>query len=289
VVGLGGMGGAMAANLLDAGWQVIGYNRTASRAGWLVERGLEAHPTPGEAVAPVTVVSLYDDEALLAVVEGANGLVAGSGPGTVIVETSTVRPKTSARAAEAIAATGGTLLRAPVSGNTTVAEAANLTFLCSGERSAYERCFDLFGVLGRAHHYLGPGEEARYAKLALNLMIGGSMQLLAEALSVAEAAGIERRPMLELIGESAVGSPLVGYKTDPLVAEDYSPTFSVNAMRKDLGMLFEVAAAIEVGLPATGVVDELLAACQGEGWAEADFAVLDRLQRAHGGAAAPRG
>jgi 3-hydroxyisobutyrate dehydrogenase-like beta-hydroxyacid dehydrogenase len=279
------MGGPMAANLLDAGWEVIGYNRTASRADWLVERGLDARPTPAQAVAPLTVVSVYDDEALLAVVEGDAGLAAGCGPGTVIVETSTVRPKTSARAADAIAATGGTLLRAPVSGNTTVAEAANLTFLCSGEGFAYERCLELFGVLGRAHHYLGPGEEARYAKLALNLMIAGSMQLLAEALAAAEAAGIERRPMLELIGASAVGSPLVGYKTEPLIAEDYSATFSVNAMRKDLSLLFETVTELEVSLPATNLVDELLAACQENGWAEADIAALDLLQRSRDGAA----
>jgi 3-hydroxyisobutyrate dehydrogenase-like beta-hydroxyacid dehydrogenase len=273
------MGSAMAANLLEAGWEVIGYNRTASRAEPLVERGLEARASPAEAVAPLTVVSMFDDEALVAVVEGESGLAAGAGPGTLIVETSTIHPGTSSRVAEAIAATGGTLLRAPVSGNTTVAEAANLTFLCSGERSAYERCFDLFEVLGRAHHYLGPGEEARYAKLALNLMIAGSMQLLAEALSVVEAAGIERRPMLELIGESAVGSPLVAYKTDPLVAGDYSPTFSVNGMRKDLSLLFEAGEELAVALPATELVDELLAACQEEGWAEADFAALDLLQR----------
>jgi 3-hydroxyisobutyrate dehydrogenase-like beta-hydroxyacid dehydrogenase len=279
-IGLGGMGGAMAGNLLDAGWTVHGWNRTASRCDPFAERGMVVASTPREAAAAAetVMVSLYDDQALLDTVEGDDGIAAGCGPKTVVVEASTVAARTSSRAASAVEKRGATFLRAPVSGNTVVAAAGNLAFLCSGDRAAFERCSDLFDVLGKSTRWLGEGEEARYAKLALNLVIGGTTQLLAEALGLAEAAGIERRSMLELMQESAVGSPFVAYKTEPLVADDYSPTFTVDGMRKDLRLLFEAAdEAGGVPLPAAALTDQLLAACQGLGWGAEDFAVLVRL------------
>jgi 3-hydroxyisobutyrate dehydrogenase-like beta-hydroxyacid dehydrogenase len=279
-IGLGSMGGPMAGNLLDAGWELTGWNRTAERAQPLVERGMARAATPraAAAAAETVLVSLFDDRALLDVVDGEDGIAAGCGPGSVVVEMSTVAASTSAVAARAVEERGATFLRAPVSGNTVVAEAGNLAFLCSGDRAAFERCSDLFAVLGKSARWLGEAEEARYAKLALNLVIAGTGQLMAEALGLTEAAGIGRREMLELMQESAVGSPFVAYKTDPLVAEDYSPTFPVDAMRKDLRLLFD--AAEEVGgvpLPVAGVTDQLLAACQGLGWGAEDFAVLVRL------------
>lgn len=279
-LGLGRMGGAMARNLLDAGWRLTGWNRTASRCAPLVERGMAQAATPREAAAAAdtVVVSLFDDRALLDVLEGEDGVAAGCGPGTVVVETSTVAASTSDRVARAVEERGATLLRAPVSGNTVVAEAGNLAFLCSGDRAAFDRCAELFDVLGKSARWLGDSEEARYAKLALNLVIAGTTQLIAEALGLTEAAGIERREMLELMQESAVGSPFVAYKTEPLVAGDYSATFTVDGMRKDLRLLFDAAAeAGGVPLPVAGLTDQLLAACQGLGWGEQDFAVLVRV------------
>jgi 3-hydroxyisobutyrate dehydrogenase-like beta-hydroxyacid dehydrogenase len=206
-------------------------------------------------------------------------VAAGCRHGSVVVETSTVSPAASRRAADAVAEAGGTLLRAAVSGNPVLVRAATITFLCSGERAAYERCGPLFELLGKAAFHLGEGEEARYAKLAVNLMVAGSMQLMAETLGLAEAAGLDRRTMLEVLGSSAIGSPFVAYKTDPLVEGDYSPTFSVDGLRKDLRLVLDAAGDLRVPLALTGVVDQLLAACQGMGWGDLDLAALVLLEQ----------
>ena len=280
-VGLGTMGAPMAQHPLEAGWAVVGWNRTPERAQAVWDAGAERRPTPravAEAVELV-VVSQYDDDALLAVVEGPDGVAAGCRPCSVVVETSTVSPAASRSAAAAVAERGGTLLRAPVSGNPVLVRAATVTFMCSGERAAYERCLPLFDLLGKAAFHLGEGEEARYAKLAVNLMVAGTMQLMAETLGLAEAAGLDRRAMLEVLSQSAIGSPFVAYKTDPLVAGDYSPTFSVDGLRKDLRLVIDVAGDARVPLPVTGLVDQLLAACQGAGWGHLDLAALVLLEQ----------
>jgi 3-hydroxyisobutyrate dehydrogenase-like beta-hydroxyacid dehydrogenase len=282
-VGLGRMGGAMAGHLLEEGASVTGWNRTASRASGLVAKGLHLVGTPREAVLDLVVVSVFDGDALIDVVEGPDGIAAGSLEGTVVIDTTTLLPEPSLVAARSIEAAGGTLLRAPVSGNTVLAARGDLSFLCSGDRAAYEHCAPLFEVLGRAHAWIGNDEEARVAKLALNLMIAGSMQLIAEALSFAESGGVERSAMLDVMKASAVGSPFVDYKADPLLADDYSPTFTVSAMRRDLHLLFELAQNSDQPLPVSGLVDQLLAACEGLGWKGADFAALYPLIRKLGG------
>jgi 3-hydroxyisobutyrate dehydrogenase-like beta-hydroxyacid dehydrogenase len=281
------MGEAMAGHMLGEGASVTGWNRTASRASELVAKGLDLVATPREAVLDLVVVSVFDGDALGAVVEGPNGIAAGPLEGVVVVDTTTLLPEASRRAATAIEAAGGRLLRAPVSGNTVLAARGDLSFLCSGDRAAYERCAPLFEVLGRAHAWVGGDEEARVAKLGLNLMIAGSMQLIAEALSFAESCGVERSAMLDVMKASAVGSPFVDYKADPLLADDYSPTFTVSAMRRDLHLLFELAQESDQPLPVSGLVDQLLAACQGLGWDGADFASLYPLIRKLGGVDLP--
>jgi 3-hydroxyisobutyrate dehydrogenase-like beta-hydroxyacid dehydrogenase len=285
-VGLGLMGGPMATRLLEAGWELHGYNRTRERAAPLVERGLQQVNTPRDAAAAAAtvVVSMYDDDALDAVIGGDDGILAGVRSGATIVDTSTVRPSTSERLAARVAERDASLLHAPVSGNPVAVAAGNLTFLCSGDRADFDAQRGLFEAIGRASHYLGPGEEARYAKLALNLMIANSMQMLAEALVLTQRAGLPPAAMLEMTQQSAVGSPFVAYKAGPLIEEDYSPTFTVEAMRKDMEMLFEVSGELGVPVPASRVVDELLAECEELGWGERDFASLVALERKRAGA-----
>ena len=280
-VGLGEMGGPMAEHFLRAGRTVTGYNRTPGRADWLVELGLTRASTPRDAAASAEVVfvSVFDDAALESVMTGADGVAAGLAPGAIVVETSTVRPSTSERLADVVAERGATLLRAPVSGNPVVVRAAQLTFLCSGPRAAFDAVADELDVVGKASHYLGPGEEARSAKLALNLMIACSMQMMAEALTFAERSGIDRSAMLELMQASAVGSPFVAYKSQPLIDDDYDPTFTVGGLRKDLALLLEASRSLAVPLPAAALVDQLLAACEGYGWGELDFSALVLLER----------
>ena len=152
--------------------------------------------------------------------------------------------------------------------------AGHLAILASGDAAAFAGARPVLEAIGPALLELGAGEEARVMKLALNLMLAGTTQLLAEALVMGEAHGLGRARMLEVIGGSVVGSPFVKYKAPPLVAEDYTSTFSAAMMHKDLRLVVECAGAAGVPVPVTAIVQQLVQACIGSGMGELDFSVL---------------
>jgi 3-hydroxyisobutyrate dehydrogenase-like beta-hydroxyacid dehydrogenase len=278
------MGEPIARRLL-AGNEVTVFNRTAARADSLVELGATRAASPGDiwesADACITMVA--DDEALRTVMLGGDGLLRGGPPGRVVADMSTVSIEASQAVADAAKAAGIGYLRAPVSGNPSVVEAGNLTIMVSGDGDTFERLEPALREIGPHVFYLGPGEEARVMKLALNLMVAATAEVMAEALVLGEASGLERAAMLEVMGASAVGSPFVKYKTAALVADDYSATFTSSMMHKDLSLAVDAGRAVGVPLPVTGLVRELLEGCIATGLGDADLmALLPRLAREAG-------
>jgi len=285
VLGLGKMGEPIARRLLGAGHTLAVWNRTRERAGGLEAAGARVLSAPQEAwgVAEVCVTMVLDDAALLAVTTGPDGLLAGDAAGRVLVDMSTVSPGASRRVAEAAAEAGVAFLRAPVSGNPSVVEAGNLGIMVSGDEQAFRRTEPLLRDVGPNVFYVGSDEEARVLKLALNLMIAGTAQLVAEALVLGEAHGLDRARMLEVMGASAVGSPFVKYKTAALLEDDYGPTFTGHAMWKDLSIALAAAHDVHAPLPVGAVVQQLVEGCIGAGWGELDLmALLPRLRREAG-------
>lgn len=163
------------------------------------------------------------------------------------------------------------------------AVAGSLTIVASGDEDVFTSAESLLRDIGPHLFYVGERDAARIIKLALNLMVAGTAELLAECVALAEAHDVRRDKLLEVVGASAVASPLVKYKIGPLLADDYTSTFSSRLMRKDLDLALEAAAAGGVPLPVTGVVQQLLQACMSTGLGELDFmALLIRLQREAG-------
>jgi 3-hydroxyisobutyrate dehydrogenase-like beta-hydroxyacid dehydrogenase len=196
---------------------------------------------------------------------------------------STVSPEASRKVAEAAAEAGVGYLRAPVSGNPSVVEAGNLGIMVSGDEEVFRRVEPLLRDIGPNVFYVGSGEEARVLKLTLNLMIAGIAQLIAEALVLGEASGLDRARMLEVMGASAAGAPFVKYKTAALVEDDYTATFTSYAMLKDLTMALAAAREVNVPLPVTASVQQLFEGCIGSGWGELDLMTLvPRLRREAG-------
>jgi 3-hydroxyisobutyrate dehydrogenase-like beta-hydroxyacid dehydrogenase len=271
-IGLGKLGLPMAARLAAAGHQVLGYDRDPSRAGPAAAAGISFVPAPEAALAgaSVLVTSLPDDAALHAALLD-SGLVARAEPGIILVETSTVGAGASARLADAAGARGLAYLRAPVSGNPVLAERGDLTALVSGPREAFDAARPLIACWAKAQHYLGAGEEARYAKLAINLMVAVSAGMMAEALTLARKGGLDWGAMLDLLAESAVGSPLVKYKAPPLKARDFSSTFSCRQMAKDLDLILATARESGVPAPLAAQMREIYSALIAMGEGEADF------------------
>lgn len=273
LIGLGNMGSALAERLLGAGYPLTVHNRSPEKAADLLARGAAPAETAGElaAAADIVVTSLSDDAALEAV---AAEIVSQAGPGTVLVDTSTVSPEASARVAVQAARAAVDYLRAPVSGNPGVVRAGNVTFIVSGPRAALERVEPMLLAVGRAVHVVGDGEQARIVKLSINLVIAGLAQLMSEALVLGEASGVEREALLEAMGDSAAGAPFVKYKTEPLLRDDYSATFTTSLMEKDIDLVLEAAVAAGVQLPVAGELKRLVRSTVEAGYGDDDFMAL---------------
>jgi 3-hydroxyisobutyrate dehydrogenase-like beta-hydroxyacid dehydrogenase len=284
VLGLGRMGIPIAERLEESGHGLSVWNRSPGPTRAFADRGIDILGTPREAWrhADACITMLADGPAVEAVTLGKDGLLADAASG-VLVDMSTIGADTSARVGEECERRGVSFLRAPVSGNPSVVAAGNLGIIVSGPRDAFDRLGDTLRDIGPNLFYVGAGDESRIVKLALNLMIGGTAQLMAEALVLAEKYGIDRATMLEVMGGSAAGSPFVKYKTDALVADDYSSTFTSSLLYKDLALALHAAHEVAVPLPVTAVTQQLVEACIATGMADADFtALLPRLRREAG-------
>lgn len=272
-IGLGKMGEPMARHLRVAGHDLCVWNRTAAKAERLTAAGATPAASAAGAAAGASVVfaMLADDAALRAALLGPEGAVAAMTPGAVLVEMSTVSPGVSVELAEACAGQGVGYLRAPVSGSVAFAEAAKLTVLASGPAETYAATLPLLQTFSARQVHVGLGCEARVMKLALNMMVGLTAAMMGEALALGEKNGLTRELMLDVIGASAVASPLVAYKIGMLRARDYSAAFAARMMAKDFDLALGVAHGAGVPLPLTAQVREGFSAMVAAGDGDADF------------------
>jgi 3-hydroxyisobutyrate dehydrogenase-like beta-hydroxyacid dehydrogenase len=279
-IGLGNMGSPMAINLVKAGHEVYVWNRTAAKADAAVAAGATLVASPKEAAeAGDFVISMVSDGPTLhAVALGADGIVAGLSAGKIYADESTVSVAESKKVNDAVEAAGAKFLRAPVTGSTVLAEKGAIGILASGDKAAYDKFLPIFEVIGGNQFYVGGADEARVMKLSLNLMIAAEMQLEAEAVVLAEKAGLDVGQVTEIIAGSAAGSPLTGYKAAIITKGVYEPpAFSTKLMIKDLKLALAVADEVGVELPATELTKAKLEAAESKGWGNSDFSVLTKL------------
>jgi len=279
------MGEPIARRLLAAGHEVTVFNRTRAKCDRVEAEGARVAASPTEiwSSADACITMVANDDALRGVALGEGGLISSSAGGRTLIDMSTVSVEISRELAARAAEAGVSYLRAPVTGNPSVVEAGNLGIMVSGSERVFRDFEPLLHDIGPSVFYLGPAEEARVMKLTLNLMVAGTTELLAEALVLGEASGLERAAMLEVMGGSAVGSPFVKYKTANLVADDYTTTFTVALMDKDLALALDIADAAGVPLPVTALVQQLYQACISSGLGELDLtALVPRLRREAG-------
>lgn len=273
LIGLGNMGSAFAERLLDAGFDIVVHNRSRARTQAMASRGVAVADTAADLADRVDVVltSLSDDQAL----ESVAASVAGAArPGTLLVDASTVSPEASARVASLLDEARIEYVRAPVSGNPGVVRGGNAVFIASGPTAGIVRAEPLLRAIGSTVHVVGDGEQARIVKLAVNLVIAGLAQLMAEALVLGEAAGVSRAALLEVMGDSAAGAPFVKYKTEPLLRDDYSATFTTALMEKDIDLVLETAGAVGVELPLAAELKALVHSTVEAGYGDDDFMAL---------------
>lgn len=284
-VGLGKLGLPMATRIAAAGYPVQGFDLSAERMALAEQVGITANDDLASAVegCRLVFVSIPDDRALLGLTLESGQLLAKLASGSVMIETSTVSIEASARVAAAAEERGIAYLRSPVSGNPVAAESGTLSAMVSGPREALEEAVPVMSTFTKAQYWLGDEEQARYAKLAINLMIAVSAGMMGEALAMARKGNIGWEAMLDLMADSAVGSPMVKYKTQPLKDRDFTSTFSAAQMAKDLDLILGCAHGDGVAVPLAAQMREAYSSLIGTGHGEDDYiATIHHTERLSG-------
>ena len=272
-IGLGKMGIPMSKNLVKKGYPVTVYNRTKEKTKELVAEGAKVADSPKSLAAnvDVTISMISDDPVLEAVSIGKDGAFEGAKSGAIYIDMSTVSPVSSAKVAEVAAKKGIKYLRAPVSGSTVLASAGTLTIFASGPKDAYDKCADIFGSMGQKVFHVGNGDEARYLKLLLNMMVGITSLMAGEALTFGEKGGMDWSQMIDIIAASVVASPLIGYKAQLLKSRNYAPAFTIEQMAKDFDIALETGRAANVPMPVTALARQFFGAMKAKGKGGLDF------------------
>ncbi|MFB0923047.1 MAG: NAD(P)-dependent oxidoreductase [Alphaproteobacteria bacterium] len=249
-IGAGKMGGPMSCNIMTAGGQVTVFDPVPENvAGVVAAGGTAAASNVALAADSEIVFSMIPNDAVLrSVTLGGAGIFAVMKPGSIYVDMSTVSPEVSAEVSAAAEAAGIAYLRAPVSGSIALAEVGKLTIMVSGPAAAYERCEPIFDAMGAQNFYLGNGDQARYLKLVINLLVGTTGAVLAEALTLGRKGGLDWNQMIDVIGVSAAASPYIQYNVAPLKARDFTPQFTTEQMVKDSRLISEAGHAAGVPL-----------------------------------------
>ena len=275
-VGLGVMGGRMVKRLLDAGHIVTGYNRTKSKAQWLLEAGMKWANTARAAAeaGEITFSMVTNTAALEAITQGAEGIIAGLDTRKIYIDMSTVSPAASREIAEQVKAKGAQMLDAPVSGSVITLEEGKLSIMVGGEREAFQKALPFLEAIGPKVTHVGVNGLAVSMKIATNLSLAVQMLAFSEGVLLAEKSGIARETAVEVLLNSVVASPMVKYRGPFVLKMPDEAWFDVNMMQKDLLLALEMGRQLDVPLPTTAITNEILTAARGMGLQEKDFAIL---------------
>jgi 3-hydroxyisobutyrate dehydrogenase-like beta-hydroxyacid dehydrogenase len=283
VVGTGRMGAAMAGRLAMAGHDGVVQNRTRARADAVAERfGLRAVDLPREAAegAEVVVVSLADDAAVRSAYGGVDGLVAGLGPGAVVADTSTVDPATVQALAPDVERAGGVLLDTPVSGSVSTVEGGELLVMAGGDAAALDRARPVLESFARRVLHLGSLGAGATMKLAVNSVVHALNEALAEALVLAEKAGVDRSAAYEVFVSSAVAAPFVLYKRAAYEHPEEAPVaFALDLVAKDLDLVADLAARVGADMPQLAANRAVVERAKRAGLGASDLSALAEVLR----------
>ncbi len=275
-IGLGTMGSAMAANLAKAGFPLVVWNRTAVKMEPLVRLGAKASKGPAHVAAEtdviITMVSRPQDAE--AVVLGPEGVLEGLRPGSVLIDMSTVSPATSRKLAGAVTTKQAEFLDAPVVGSKGPATQGALVMLVGGLPQTVERCRPILLAMGKTIVHAGNVGSGSALKLVTNLMLAHLMAGFAEAMLLAEAAGLDPKKFLEVLDASTFPSPWYHAKGAGMLKRDFSPHFALKHMRKDLELMTALGRELSARLPITGAIRRLFAQTEAAGRGELDYSAI---------------
>jgi 3-hydroxyisobutyrate dehydrogenase-like beta-hydroxyacid dehydrogenase len=275
-IGLGVMGSQMVNRLLGKGHTVTGYNRTRSKAQWLVEKGMKWADSPRAVAAEsdFTFAMVTNSTALHAIAEGPEGLLAGLSAGKIFIDMSTVSPAASRTLAAKVRALGADMVDSPVSGSVITLTEGKLSVMVGGRKETFEKIKPLLLDIGPKVTHVGDNGLALSMKIAVNLSLAVQMLAFSEGVLLAEKSGIARETAVDVLVNSAVASPMIKYRGPFVLQQPEEAWFDVNMMQKDMVLAMELGRQLDVPLPTTAVSNEFLTAARGMGWTKYDFACM---------------
>jgi|TARA_R110000744_G_scaffold100991_2_gene194776 3-hydroxyisobutyrate dehydrogenase-like beta-hydroxyacid dehydrogenase len=278
-LGLGIMGKAMASNLVKAGFNVTVWNRNPAKCDELVLQGAHLGTSPKDVTkhCDITFAMVSDPDAALALCQGPDGVLAGIGSGRGYVDMSTVDNTTSKAISNLITQAGGRFLEAPVSGTKKPAEDGTLIILAAGDASLYEDTKPAFDVMGKMSPYLGDVGQGANMKLVVNMMMGGMLSIFSEGMSLGQKAGLNGNQILEIIDAGAIANPMFKGKGAMLLKEDYSTSFPLKHMQKDIRLAVALGDQLEQPLPTAAAANETFKQAIKAGFADEDIVAVYKV------------
>jgi 3-hydroxyisobutyrate dehydrogenase-like beta-hydroxyacid dehydrogenase len=272
--GLGAMGAGIAQRLIDAGYEVVGWNRTKAKAQPLLDAGMGWADTPRELAASVDVLftMLTNTAAIEAIAGGPDGVLAGLHPDAVWADMSTIAPDASVALAERVRAAGAHFLDCPVSGSPATLAAGELSVMVGGDRAAFDHIEGVLHAIGPKVTYIGPNGQAILTKVAINLALVVSVTAFAEGVALVEKAGVAREAVIDAVLKSVIASPVLGYR-GPLLVEDTDVFADVELQQKDLVLAQELARRLGMAVPTCAATSEMLNAARSSASSDRDFVV----------------
>ena len=287
-IGTGYMGRPIVQRLLASGFKVAAYDRDRNKAQELVQYGGTVSGSVAQLSSSCDVVlsCLPNDQAVLDVYRGPDGVIANALRGALAIDMSTVNPATSLEISKLGSERGVEILDVTISGSTPAAEQGALGLFGGGDQGCFSAAESIFRAIARKYFYLGPNGSGAAMKLVVNALLGIGMQAIAEAVAFGEKSGLDRNRLLSVLSETAVVAPAHVGKLERAMKRDYSPQFPLRLMNKDFGLILSLAAAVGAEMPATRAAFEVNAAQSAQGL-EQDFSavILEMEKRDHLGSA----
>jgi 2-hydroxy-3-oxopropionate reductase len=276
VLGLGIMGAPMAVNLIKAGFDVVVYNRSPEKVERLVEQGARGAGDVAEAVreADIVLTMLPDSPDVEAVVLGEGGVLDSARPGALLIDASTIRPDVSVRLAEEARARGFRAVDAPVSGGEAGAVEGTLSIMVGGAPEDVEAARPVLEAVGSTVVHVGPAGSGQTVKAANQLIVAGTIELVAEALVFLEAHGVDTEAAVKVLAGGLAGNRILDRKAANMIAREFTPGFRVDLHHKDLGIVTSAAREAGVAIPLGAQVAQLMGALRADGHGSLDHSAL---------------
>jgi len=277
-IGLGIMGAPMANHLVDAGFNVVGYNLTPDKVAALVEHGGRGAESVAEAVrdADVVAVMVPDSPDVQQVLAGENGVFDTVAKGTLVIDFSSIRPDVTAALAEQASSLGLRMIDAPVSGGEAGAISASLSIMVGGDPADFAAAREVLEAVGKTIVHVGPSGAGQTVKAANQLIVAGNIQALAEAVAFLEAYGVDMAAALKVLGGGLAGSKVLDQKGEGMLARSFQPGFRIDLHHKDLGIVTAAAREAGVVIPVGGLLAQLMASARANGDGGLDHSALLR-------------